>query len=69
VAKKTAELSEKTAALVKKASETAKNPKEKSVHKVHNNLEPAGREFVVSVILGTHSHHLCSSLVSILVVF
>jgi hypothetical protein len=69
VAKKTAELSEKTSALVKKASEMAKNPKEKSVPKVRSNLEPAGGEFVVSVILGAHSHHLYSSLVSIQVVF
>jgi hypothetical protein len=69
LAKKTAELSEKTVALVKKASEKAKNPKEKSVHKVCSNLEPAGGEFVVSVILGAHSRHLCSSLASILVVF
>jgi hypothetical protein len=69
VAKKTADLSEKIAALVKKASESAKNPKEKSVHKVRNILEPTGGEFVVSVILGVHSHHLCSSLASILVVF
>jgi hypothetical protein len=69
VAKKTAELSEKTSALVKKASEMAKNPKEKSVPKVRSNLEPAGGEFVVSVILGAHSHHLCSSITSILVVF
>jgi hypothetical protein len=69
VAKKIAELSEKTSALVKKASETAKNPREKSVPKVRSNLEPAGGEFVVSVILGAHSHHLSSSVTSILVVF
>jgi hypothetical protein len=65
VAKKTADLSEKTTALMRKASEMAKNPKEKSVH---SNIEPAGGEFVVSVILGAHSHHRCSSLASILVV-
>jgi hypothetical protein len=69
VAKKTAKLSEKIAALVKKASESVKNPKEKSVHKVRTILKPAGGEFVVSVILGAHSHHLYSSLVSIQVVF
>jgi hypothetical protein len=69
VAKETVELSEKTMALVKKASEMAKNPKEKSVHKICSNLEPAGGEFVVFVILGAHSHHLYSSLASILVVF
>jgi predicted nucleotide-binding protein (sugar kinase/HSP70/actin superfamily) len=69
VAKKIVELSEKTAALVKKALETAKNPKEKSVHKVRSNLEPAGGEFVVSVILNAHSYHLCSSIASILFVF
>jgi uncharacterized coiled-coil protein SlyX len=69
LSEKIAELSEKTAALVKKASKTAKNSKEKSVHKVCSNLEPAGGEFVVSVILGAHSRHLCSSLASILVVF
>jgi hypothetical protein len=69
VAKKTAELSEKTTALVKKASETAKNPKEKLVHKVHSNLEPASGEFAVSVILGAHSHHLCSSVAGILIEF
>jgi hypothetical protein len=69
LAKKTTELSEKTAALVKKASETAKNTKEKSVHKVRSNLEPVGGEFVVFVILGAHSHHRCSSIASILVVF
>jgi hypothetical protein len=51
VAKKIVELSEKTAALVKKALETAKNPKEKSVHKVRSNLEPAGGEFISPLLL------------------
>jgi hypothetical protein len=68
VVKKTTELSKKIAALVKKASESMKNPKEKSVHKICSIFEPTGGEFVVFVILGAHSHHLCSSLVSILVV-
>ena len=68
VAKKTADPLEKTTTLVKKASKMAKNPKEKSVHKIRNNIELASGWFVVSMILGGHSHHHCSSLASILVV-